>query len=278
MTFVVAGDALEANRQLTSQMQAFAEMLLNLAQLVSSQSQPEADESGIDQDTDATESADLTEPNLGDQFIGQLETESIHGAVERLGSSREDGLVYQAEAFAVFRQGGPTGTTYQVASPVGEPLMVFEQVGQDVHLIADNLPPELKQDLLSAADRLQTQDLAVVLQGSDPKALLSTLGEAAPGGTRAAWVTQQMLKERDTFTPDQGNFQFDRDPRGNLSVTDRTTRQTLLQVAPTGQITCTLNAEQLDQFRSAFDRLTTYESSRSAARTASAAAAQTGRS
>jgi len=172
----------------------------------------------------------------------------------------------------VFRQTEAMGTTYQVTTPEGQPLLVFEQVGQDLHLVEDKLPPELKQDLLTVGERLQTNDMASVLCHSDPKAMLATLGEASPAGTRAAWVTQQMLRGRDTFTPDQGNFKFDRDPNGTLAVTDRTSQQVLLQVTPEGQVNCTMNTEQLAQFKPAFTRLQAYESQQAAAKTSTTAA------
>ena len=253
MPFVNAGEASEAGRQSQALMQALMDMLFKLAEAAMLQTQAESE-----QDT-VGETIQEVEPSLADSLESHLERESLHDSVSRLAYGKSDGLVYQAEGFSVFRQTEIMGTTYQVTTPDGEPLLVFEQVGQDLHLIEDKLPLELKQDLLATGERLQANDLASVLHNLDPKVMIKTMGEAAPAGTRAAWVTQQMLKGRDSFTPDQGNFKFDRDNQGNMSVTDRTNEQVLLQMTPAGQVTCTMSAEQLEQFKPAFKRLQAFE-------------------
>ena len=272
MPFVNAGEASEAGRQSQVHMQALMDLLFKLAEaaaLLQPQDKP-APMPERDSVDETVQDAESSAPSLADSLESHLERESLHTSVSRLAYGKGDGLVYQAEGFSVFRETATTGTTYQVTTPDGEPLLVFEQAGQDLHLIEDNLPPELKQDLLTAGERLQTNDLSAVLHNADSKALFDTLGEASPAGTRAAWVTQQMLSRHDSFTPDHGNFKFDRDSQGNLSVTDRTNEQVLLQMTPAGQVTCTMNTAQLEQFKPAFTRLQAHQSSQAAAKAATA--------
>jgi len=261
MPFVNAGEASEASRNAQSSMQTLMEMLFKLAEAAAllKQDAPEREAEPELEPDSVEETTQGAEPSLADTLESHLERDALHDSVSRLSYGKGDGVVYQAEGFSVFRQTEAMGTTYQVTTPEGQPLLVFEQVGRDLHLVEDKLPQALKQDLLATGERLQTNDLSSVFRHPDPKAMLSTLGEASPAGTRAAWVTQQMLKGRDTFTPDQGNFKFDRDPNGTLAVTDRTNKQVLLQITPAGQITCALNTEQLEQFKPAFTRLQIYE-------------------
>jgi hypothetical protein len=262
MPFVNAGEASEAGRHAQAHMQTLMEMLFKLAEAAAlrHKAEPEPEPETLD------ETSQDAEPSLSDSLESHVERDALHDSVSRLASGKGDGLVYQAEGFSVFRHTETMGTTYQVTTPDGEPLLTFEQAGSDLRLIEDHLSPELKQDLLAAGERLQTSDLVSVLHHPNPKVVMASMGEAAPAGTRAAWVTQQMLKGRDSFTPDHGNFQFDRDTRGNLSVTDRTNQQVLLSVTPGGQVTCTMNVEQLEQFKPAFDRLQSYEAQQAAAK------------
>lgn len=262
MPFVHAGEASEAGRHAQAHMQTLMEMLFKLAEAATlrHKDEPEPEPKAAD------ETLQDAEPSLSDSLESHVERDALHDSVSRLSDGKGEGLVYQAEGFSVFRHTETMGTSYQVTTPDGEPLLTFEQVGSDLRLIEDRLSPELKQDLLAAGERLQTSDLASVLHHPNPKVVMTTMGEAAPAGTRAAWVTQQMLKGRDSFTPDHGNFQFDRDTRGNLSVTDRTNQQVLLSVTPGGQVTCTMNVAQLEQFKPAFDRLQSYEAQQAAAK------------
>lgn len=274
MPFVNTGEASEASRNAQSSMQALMEMLFKLAE-AAALTQKDAPEAALEQEA-ADGSTQDTEPSLADSLESHLEVHAFHDSVSRLSYGKGDGLVYQAEGFSVFRQTESMGTTYQVTTPNGEPLLTFEQVGRDLHLIEDKLPPELKQDLLAAGERLQTNDLASVLHNPDPQKVMATLGEAAPAGTRAAWVTQQMLRQHDSFTPQGGNFQFDRDAGGNLSVTDRTNAQVLLHMTPAGRVTCTMDAAQLEQFKPAFARLKEYAAAKSSAKSMSKGQSKSG--
>ncbi|MBD2073366.1 hypothetical protein H6F86_05600 [Phormidium sp. FACHB-592] len=259
MPFVHAGEASEAGRHAQSHMQTLMEMLFKIAEAaLRNKDEPEPKA--------ADETLQDAEPSLSDSLESHVERDALHDSVSRLSAGKGEGLVYRAEGFSVFRHTETMGTTYQVTTPDGEPLLTFEQVGNDLYLIEDRLSLELKQDLLAAGERLQTSDLASVLHHPNPKVVMTTMGEAAPAGTRAAWVTQQMLQGRNSFTPDHSNFQFDRDTRGNLSVTDRTNQQVLLYMTPSGQVTCTMSVEQLEQFKPAFNRLQSYETQQAAAK------------
>ncbi|XHX78560.1 MAG: hypothetical protein RBJ76_01075 [Stenomitos frigidus ULC029] len=274
MPFIQAGEASEANRSHLANIQSLMELLLLLATKATDQQQPPKAEEKEKKEEEANLTADPVADesvSLADQLEQDLAQTELSKAVVQLDCSKSNGVAYQAEGFAIMRYSDSTSTLYEVTTPEGESLLTFERLGTEFNVLENRLPDHLKDSLLSASERLKTNDLVAVQNNPDPAVVMKTMGEAAPAGTRAAWVTQQMLQGRDSFTPTDSNFKFEREPSGTLTVTDHTNRQILLQVAPQGKVTCTMNAGQVEQFKPAYDRLQTFAAGQRTAGTAKAA-------